>query len=150
MIAISAIVRTQSCNVGSNDLTRDQQTDGNSPWGASDMTNTLQRMPGRALLVWVAGLVLLAGLGPLAAVAPIAHADANDNAFLGALTSKGIHFGTPEKAFIAGHEVCDELGNGKSPAQVASTVENNSDMDGYHAGFFVGASIRAYCPQYAS
>jgi hypothetical protein len=114
------------------------------------MTNTRNRVPGGAPVIWTARLVLVAALGPLAAAAPIAHADASDNAFLEALTSKGIHFGSPDKALIAGHEVCDELGNGKSPTQVASTVQSNSNMDGYHAGFFVGVAIKAYCPQYAS
>jgi hypothetical protein len=113
------------------------------------MTNRRERVPGGALLAWAAGLLLVAAVGPLAA-APIAQADAADDTFLAALTAKGIHFGSPDKAVIAGHEVCDELGNGKSPAQVASTVQTNSGMDGYHAGFFVGASIRAYCPHYAS
>ena len=113
------------------------------------MTITRNRVPCGALVVWAARLVLVTALGPLAA-GPIAHADAADEAFLGALTAKGIHFASPEKALIAGHEVCDELGNGKSPAQVASNVQGNSSMDGYHAGFFVGASIRAYCPQFAS
>ncbi|MDT5147336.1 MAG: hypothetical protein QOC58_1981 [Mycobacterium sp.] len=94
------------------------------------------------------GLVLAIGLaGPLAATA---HADAADDTFLTALNAKGIKFGTPEKALIAGHEVCDELENGKTAAQVATTVQNNSNLDGYHAGYFVGAAIRAYCPQHAS
>ena len=114
------------------------------------MTNSRKRVPGGAPLAWAAGLLLVAALGPLAAAAPIAQADAADDAFLATLIAKGIHFGSPDKAVIAGHEVCDELGNGKSPAQVASTVQTNSGMDGYHAGFFVGASIRAYCPHYAS
>jgi Protein of unknown function (DUF732) len=113
------------------------------------MTSTRSRMPGNAALRWAAGLVPLGALVALAALAPIAHGDATDDAFLSALKGKGIHFGAPDKAFIAGHEVCDELDNGKTPAQVASTVQANSDMDGYHAGFFVGASIRAYCPHYA-
>ena|ERR1700757_4187951 len=113
------------------------------------MTNTRERVLGGALLVWAARFVLVAALGFLAA-APIAHADANDDKFVAALIGKGIHFGSPDKAIIAGHEVCDELGNGKQPSQVASTVQSNSGMDGYHAGFFVGAAIRAYCPQYAS
>ncbi len=114
------------------------------------MTNTRRRAPGSALGAWVALLLPVAVLGPLAAAGPIAHADAADDSFLAALTAKGIHFGSPDKAVIAGHEVCDELGNGKTPPQVASTVQGNTNMDGYHAGFFVGASIRAYCPQYAS
>jgi Protein of unknown function (DUF732) len=113
------------------------------------MANTRSRAPGQALLVWFA-LLPVAALGAIVAAAPIARADATDDTFVSALTAKGIHFGSPEKAVIAGHEVCDELGNGKSTAQVASTVQGNSGMDGYHAGFFVGASIRAYCPQYAS
>jgi hypothetical protein len=46
--------------------------------------------------------------------------------------------------------VCDELANGKTAVQVASTVQSNSAMDGYHAGYFVGAAISAYCPQFAS
>jgi hypothetical protein len=113
------------------------------------MTNTRERAPGGALVVWAALLLLVAALGPLTA-APIAHADLNDDKFLAALIGKGIHFGSPDKAIIAGHEVCDELGNGKQASQVASTVQSNSGMDGYHAGFFVGAAISAYCPQYAS
>jgi hypothetical protein len=114
------------------------------------MTGTPARVRGLAPLVWAAGLVLAGALAPVASVAPIAHADATDDAFLSALRAKGIHFGSPDKAFIAGHEVCDELANGKTAVQVASTVQSNSDMDGYHAGFFVGAAIRAYCPQFAS
>jgi hypothetical protein len=97
-----------------------------------------------------ARLVVLAALGPLAAAAPIAHAEPIDDAFLAALSAKGILFGSPDKALIAGHEVCDELDNGKTPNQVASTVMSNSDLDGYHAGYLVGASIRAYCPRYVS
>ena len=114
------------------------------------MTNIRKRVPGGAPARWTACLVLTAALGPLAAAAPLAHADDGDNAFLQALRSKGIKFSSPDKALIAGHEVCDELGNGKSPTQVASTVQSNSDMDGYHAGFLVGAAIKAYCPQFAS
>jgi Protein of unknown function (DUF732) len=94
------------------------------------------------------GLVLAIGLaGPLAAPA---HADAVDDTFLRALSAKGIKFEAPAKALIAGHEVCDELDNGKSVAQVVSAVQGNTNLDGYHAGYFVGAAIRAYCPEHAS
>ncbi len=95
-----------------------------------------------------AGAVLAIGLfGPAEATA---HADATDDSFLAALSAKGIKFETPEKALIAAHEVCGELDSGKTPAQVASTIESNSNLDGYHAGFFVGAAIRAYCPKHTS
>ena len=114
------------------------------------MTSTGMRRAGRLLSRLAAGPVLVVGLLAQLVPASTAHADAADDAFVGALTSKGIKFGSPEKALIAAHEVCDELGNGKTPAQVASAVQGNSDLDGYHAGYFVGASIRAYCPKYAS
>jgi hypothetical protein len=114
------------------------------------MTSIRLRVPSPSLVVRATRVVLVGALTSLAAAAPTAHADATDDAFLGALTSKGIHFGSPDKAFIAGHEVCDELDTGKTPVQVTSTVQSNSDMDGYHAGFFVGAAIRAYCPHHAS
>ncbi len=102
--------------------------------------------------IFAAQLVLVVALlGPLGAVAPTAHADAaTDDAFLAALRSKGISFGSPTSAIVAGHEVCDELGLGRTPVQVAADVTKNSGLDGYHAGYFVGASISAYCPKYAS
>ncbi|OBJ01797.1 hypothetical protein A5660_22995 [Mycobacterium alsense] len=93
---------------------------------------------------------LTAAVAPLAATAPVAYADAGDDAFLAALHAKGIYFGSPQQAIISGHEVCDELDIGKTPNQVAQTVMSNTDLDGFHAGYFVGASIRAYCPRHAS
>ncbi|MCV7101632.1 DUF732 domain-containing protein [Mycobacterium palustre] len=114
------------------------------------MTGTPARVRGVAPLVWAAGMVVAGTLATMTPVAATANADATDDAFLSALRGKGIHFGSPDKAFVAGHEVCDELANGKTAVQVASTVQSNSNMDGYHAGFFVGAAIRAYCPQFAS
>ena len=54
----------------------------------------------------------------------------------------------------AGHVACTELDQGETPAQVAQDVMNNKDvltssnLDAHHAGFFVGASIAAYCPKY--
>jgi hypothetical protein len=97
-----------------------------------------------------AGIVLLVALVSLVGVAaPTAHADAVDNNFLAALKAKGINFASPQAAIIAGHEVCDELDLGRQPSDVATDVTKNSNLDGYHAGFFVGASIAAFCPRHA-
>ena len=85
----------------------------------------------------------------MAVAAPTAHADAVDNTFLAALKAKGINFASSEAAIIAGHEVCDEHDLGRQPSDLASDVTKNSNMDGYHAGFFVGVSIAAYCPRHA-
>ncbi len=103
--------------------------------------------PVRSLL---AGLVLVVALLSLVAVAaPAAHADAVDDTFLSALKSKGITFASPQAAIVAGHEVCDELDLGRQKSDVASDVTKNSNLDGYHAGFFVGASVAAFCPRHA-
>jgi len=105
--------------------------------------------PVRSLL---AGFVLaVALLSLLAGVAtPAAHADLIDNAFVAAVKAKGIDFASPQAAIIAGHEVCDELDLGKQKSDIVSELMTNSNLDGYHAGFFVGASVAAYCPRYRS
>ena len=106
------------------------------------------RLPGtlRSLagVVPVITLLSLAGLA-----APAAHADAVDDTFLSALKAKGINFASPQAAIVAGHEVCDELDLGRQSSDVANDVTKNSNLDGYHAGFFVGVSIAAFCPRHA-
>jgi Protein of unknown function (DUF732) len=105
--------------------------------------------PLRSLL---AGLVLAAALPSVGAVAtPTAHADTavEGSNFLGALSSRGITFTSKQAAIVAGHEVCDELDQGKQAGAVANTVMTQTDLDGYHAGFFVGVSIAAFCPTHS-
>ncbi|MGA9674298.1 MAG: DUF732 domain-containing protein [Mycobacterium sp.] len=94
----------------------------------------------------VGGGVVAALLG-----AGIGHADTNDDKFLVALKSEGItdHV-SPKHAIEAAHAVCQKLDNGMTPTQVANDVLNSSAMPAYHSGYFVGASIKLYCPQYMS
>jgi hypothetical protein len=103
--------------------------------------------PVRSLL---AGLVVPVALLCLVAVtAPTAHADAVDNNFLNALGSRGITFASAQSAIVAAHEVCDELDSGSASTDVANNLMQQSSLDGYHAGFFVGVSIAAFCPRHA-
>jgi hypothetical protein len=100
----------------------------------------------------VTGFVLaLALLSVVAVAAPTAHADyaVDSSNFVGALTSKGITFASRQSAIAAGHEVCDELDQGKQASDVGSTVMTQTNLDGYHAGFFVGVSIAAFCPRHS-
>ncbi|MEE6178414.1 DUF732 domain-containing protein [Mycobacterium sp. 050134] len=97
----------------------------------------------------LAVLALAVALPGIAAVsAPAAGADTIDNAFLSAVKGKGINFASPQAAIVAGHEVCDELDLGRQKSDVASEVMTNSNLDAYRAGFFVGASVSAFCPRY--
>ena len=104
--------------------------------------------PLRSLL---AGLVLAVALiGLVAAAGPTAHADAVDSShFLGALSSRGITFASGQSAIVAGREVCDELDQGRQASDIANDVMTQTNLDGYHAGFFVGVSIAAFCPRHS-
>jgi hypothetical protein len=110
-------------------------------------TQVCSRRPAR----WpLAGLVLSVALLSLVGVAaPIAHADAVDGNFINALGSRGITFASTQAAIVAAHEVCDELDSGRASTDVANDVMQQSSLDGYHAGFFVGVSIAAFCPRHA-
>jgi hypothetical protein len=94
-------------------------------------------------------VIAAALLGPLLGAVPTAHADASDNRFISLLQSEGIndHI-SPAHAVEAGHMVCQKLDQGLSVNEVASDVLNSSSMPAYHSGYFVGAAIEVYCPQY--
>ncbi len=112
------------------------------------MTTIRVRLP-RPVRSLLAGLVLtVAPLSLEAMSIPTAHADQVDESFVNAVKTKGINFASPEAAIIAGHEVCDELDLGRQKSDVANEVMSSSNLDGYRAGYFVGASIAAYCPRH--
>jgi hypothetical protein len=115
----------------------------------ANMMSTRVHSPGavRSLLGGPVLLVALLGLAGLAA--PSARADAVDDKFLAALKSHGVNVDTPQRAIVAGHEVCDELDLGRQKPDVATEVMQNSNLDSYKAGYFVGVSIAAFCPRNA-
>lgn len=114
------------------------------------MTSTQIRKPGRARSLLAIGVAPVAGLLGALATAASAHANAADDAFLTALKAKGINYESPDAAVNSGHTVCHELDSGQTPEQVANSVLSSSSLDSYHAGYFVGVSIKAYCPKYAA
>jgi Protein of unknown function (DUF732) len=71
-------------------------------------------------------------------------------AFLAVLTAHGISYATPELAIWDAHQVCANVAMGNDPKAIAMTLVKQTNLDGYHAGFFVGASIAAYCPEWMS
>jgi hypothetical protein len=105
----------------------------------------------RPLRSLVAGVLLaVAPMSIMGVAAPTVHADyaVDSGNFHGALSSRGITFTSKQAATAAGHEVCAELDQGKQTSDVANNLMTQSDLDGYHAGFFVGASIAAFCPRH--
>lgn len=103
------------------------------------------KMPSGTRLV-AAMAVSLGVLG--AGLAPAAHADANDDKFIQLLISDGITHDSVPAAIAAARKVCEYLAQGMTPNEVVIDVENSSSLPDYDAGYFVGAAIRAYCPQY--
>ncbi|CAM2922671.1 hypothetical protein BST27_18140 [Mycobacterium intermedium] len=103
-------------------------------------------MPARSLRLGLVVLVSLLGL--VAPTAPTARADGIDDEFLSAVKSRDIKFASPQSAILAGHQVCNELDQGRPKADVATDLANSGRLDGYHAGFFVGLSIAAFCPRH--
>ena len=101
-------------------------------------------------LAMVATLVAVTLPGPLGAGVSTARAGANDDKFLTALRSQGIVYQSAAAAVAAGHLVCTDIEHGETPTQVAQDVMNSSNLDAFHAGYFVGASIGAYCRIYDS
>ncbi|MCV7121893.1 DUF732 domain-containing protein [Mycobacterium lacus] len=119
----------------------------------SERTATHVRSPsparfGAVRSLWAELAVSVALMCLAAVAAPTARADAVDDNFLTALKARGINFASARAAIMAGHAVCDELDGGRQLSDVASDVMKNSNLDGYHAGFFVGASIGAFCPRH--
>ncbi|GKU55999.1 hypothetical protein NJB14197_18660 [Mycobacterium montefiorense] len=94
----------------------------------------------------VAMAVSLGVLG--AGLAPAARADANDDKFIQLLVSDGITHESVPAAIGAARKVCEYLSQGMTPNEVVTDVMNSSSLPDYDAGYFVGAAIRAYCPQY--
>ncbi|OBG75756.1 MULTISPECIES: DUF732 domain-containing protein [unclassified Mycobacterium] len=114
------------------------------------MTSTLIRKPSVNRALPAVGMGAMAWLLGAFSATPAAHANAGDDAFLTALKGKGINFESPDAAVNSAHAVCHELDAGQTPEQVANDVLSSSKLDGYHAGYFVGLSIKAYCPKYAA
>lgn len=104
-------------------------------------------VPASAMAAMLMTTTLLAFFG---AAVPTARADPDDDKFLPALQSQGVTYQSPEAAIAAGHLVCMKLDQGETETQVAQEVIDSTDLDPYHAGYFVGASVGAYCPQFAA
>lgn len=113
------------------------------------MTSTQIRKPSLLRFLVTVGVLPAAGLLGVLSPAWTAHAAGSDDSFLAAIKGKGINYESPDSAIKSGHLVCDKLDGGEAPEGVANDIIQGGKLDSYHAGFFVGASIRAYCPKYA-
>lgn len=71
-----------------------------------------------------------------------------EDAFIAVLDEQGIAYPDRETAVGAAEEVCGLFDEGNSFVQVLEIVSSETGMDAYKSGFFMGASVAAYCPEY--
>ncbi|ORV62238.1 hypothetical protein AWC03_07535 [Mycobacterium europaeum] len=80
-----------------------------------------------------------------------ASADPADDAFIAALENYGIAVDDPGTTIAHGHAVCTGLDRGQDSSVLALKVMKDTQLNvstRRQAGFFVGASVASYCPQY--
>jgi hypothetical protein len=100
-----------------------------------------------ALCMLVICAVVLSAVAVLFA-AP-ASADETDDAFVAALDNYGIDV-NGDTAIAHGHAVCAALDRGQDSGLLAMKLMHDTklNLSSRQAGFFIGASVAAYCPQY--
>ena len=79
-----------------------------------------------------------------------ASADETDDAFVAALENYGIDINGRDTAIAHGHAVCAGLDKGQDSGFLAMKLMNDTklNLSSRQAGFFIGASVAGYCPQY--
>lgn len=77
-----------------------------------------------------------------------ASADPTDDAFLGALSNYGIVMNDGNSAISLAHTVCAGFDKNPNSNVMAMRVMKEANLTLKQSGFFVGASISAYCPQW--
>jgi|SRR6516225_9835261 hypothetical protein len=92
--------------------------------------------------------VLLSAAAALSA-AP-ASADQTDDAFVAALVGQGIPIPDNDAAIQMGRNMCALLDQGATRPVLALKLMNDANLSARQAGFFLGVSTSAYCPQYTS
>jgi hypothetical protein len=96
-----------------------------------------------ARIIFAAG-VAAAGLA-LGTAAP-ALADENDDIFIGVIDGEAIPYSSVDNAIVLAHAVCDYVGAGQAPEQVAIEISGPANWSVEQSGFFVGAATQVYCP----
>jgi hypothetical protein len=77
-----------------------------------------------------------------------ASADPNDGAFVDALAKGGIILPDQSAAISMAHTVCTALDQSNRSGILAMKVMKETDLSMKQSGYFIGAAISAYCPQY--
>jgi hypothetical protein len=80
--------------------------------------------------------------------ATTASADATDDAFVAALAKQRIAFADHNTAIAVAHTVCAQFDKTNKSGVIAMKLMKDTDLSLKQSGYFIGASVSAYCPQY--
>ncbi len=76
-------------------------------------------------------------------------ADMGESVYLETLKQGGIQYSSDAAALKVGHGVCDYIREGSTSIDAAMFIQGNSPYSSYEAGYIVGASTGALCPELA-
>ncbi len=99
---------------------------------------------------WSKACAVVLSAAALLSAAP-ASADPTDDAFVAALENYGIDVNDRDTTIAHGQAVCAGLDKGQETSLLALKLMKDTALDlstSRQAGFFIGASVAAYCPQY--
>ena len=77
-----------------------------------------------------------------------ASADPNDGTFVDALAKGGIGLPDDNAAIAMAHTMCAGLDQHAKTSLLAMKLMKETDLSMKQSGYFIGAAISAYCPQY--
>jgi hypothetical protein len=95
---------------------------------------------------WSAAIAVLLSAAPITA-APAA-ADQVDDAFIAALVNQGLPVPDNDAAIQEGRTMCALLDQGTTRPLLVMRLMRDTNLTARQAGFFLGISAAAYCPQY--
>ena len=96
---------------------------------------------------WAAASAVMLSATATLCAAPAA-ADPTDDALVAALSKNGIAMSDRATAVSMAHTVCAGFDKGEPSTRLAMGIVKDTDLSAKQAGFFVGISVAAYCPQY--
>lgn len=97
--------------------------------------------------MWTKFIAVALSVAAMLTAAP-ASADQTDDAFIVALQDQGIAVPDTDAAIQMARNMCALLDQGTARPLLVMRLLSDANLSARQAGFFLGASTSAYCPQY--
>jgi hypothetical protein len=115
-----------------------------------------RRNNSRNIILGIIAVLAIAGIAIGVAISTSSHTSRASTSTMDRVFVAAIHRGIPQTVSTAdsvivaeGHQVCSAFDTGANFLSVAGTVMDDGYTP-YESGYYIGASIGAYCPKYLS